>query len=249
MRIDHVTVAGRRLATLEDEVRRLGMTPAYGGAHSNGVTHMSIVSFCDGSYLELISTIEPDHGDSPWWSRQMATDAGPCAWALAVSDVAATSERLRGLGIEVRGPIEMSRSLPDGRSAEWILSFIGRGEPGQELPFIIQDRTPRSVRVPAPQKDAFDGVSLVTIAVTDFDQAAERYVRAFDLAEPAIRSDDELAARVARFEGAPVALVGASGEGPVAAHLRVVGPGPVSFEIRPAVPSGTVVRIGRLISP
>ena len=65
IRIDHATLAARSLDPMVEALRGLGFGPTYGGAHSNGVTHMSLVSFPDGSYLELISTLEPGARSSP----------------------------------------------------------------------------------------------------------------------------------------------------------------------------------------
>ena len=77
--IDHVTIAGADLAALQQGFTNAGLTPDYGGVHSNGVTHMAALGFDDGSYLELISTVEPGK-ESPWWPKQIAADGGPCAW-------------------------------------------------------------------------------------------------------------------------------------------------------------------------
>src|SRR5881409_2015643 len=53
--IDHVTVAGARLKDLQTALAAVGIGADYGGAHSNRATEMAIVSFPDGSYLELIA--------------------------------------------------------------------------------------------------------------------------------------------------------------------------------------------------
>ncbi len=73
-----------------------------------------------------------------------------------MQDVAAEAQHLSGLGIGVRGPVPMTRSRADGRVVEWDLAFVGDGEPGTQLPFIIRDRTPRDWRV-APSASVPDG--------------------------------------------------------------------------------------------
>src|SRR5262249_1142638 len=52
--IDHVTVAGRDLSHLQSALKAVGIASVYGGAHSNHATEMALVSFPDGSYLELM---------------------------------------------------------------------------------------------------------------------------------------------------------------------------------------------------
>ncbi|WP_394338428.1 VOC family protein [Halopenitus persicus] len=80
LRIDHVTIAGRDLEQLTAAFTAAGLPAEYGGTHSNGVTEMSIVGFRDGSYLELVSTVEPGL-ESPWWDEPIRRNGGPCAWA------------------------------------------------------------------------------------------------------------------------------------------------------------------------
>jgi hypothetical protein len=213
VRIDHVTVAGRDLAALEARLRATGCEPVYGGRHSNGVTHMSVVALADGSYVELISKADPAGPDSPWWGRQIDGDGGPCAWAVAVDDVAAEAARMRELGVAVRGPVSMSRRLPDGRLAEWDLAFLGEGEPGSLLPFLIEDRTPRDVRVPPAAPGAPARVEAVVLGVAEIAPAAALFGRLYGWPAPDEARDDRLGARVARFAGAPVALAAPDGPG------------------------------------
>ena len=227
MRIDHVTVAGRDLETLSARYRALGFEVVYGGAHSNGVTHMAVVTFADGSYLELISTIEPGRADSPWWGRHIAGDGGPCAWAVETDDVAAEAARVASLGIPVRGPVAMHRARPDGQVAAWTLAHLGEGEPGATLPFVIRDTAPRELRVPPSAEGgpgAVMGVAEVMLGVADLDEATALFRRVYGWPEPVVSQDARLGARVARFENTPVALVdrvGPFGPSPLAFTLEV----------------------------
>ena len=59
LKIDHVTIAGPRLEAMQAAFAGLGFTTDYGGPHSNGITHMALLGFRDGSYIELISSLEP----------------------------------------------------------------------------------------------------------------------------------------------------------------------------------------------
>jgi hypothetical protein len=88
LRVDHVTIAGPHLTPLEHAFAGIGLKPTYGGLHSNGITHMAMLSLGDGSYIELISTLEAGQ-TSPLWRAHIAGDGGPCAWAVEADDVAA----------------------------------------------------------------------------------------------------------------------------------------------------------------
>ena len=49
LKIDHVTIAGSDLSKMRDAFASLGLVSEYGGAHSNGITHMALLGFEDGS--------------------------------------------------------------------------------------------------------------------------------------------------------------------------------------------------------
>lgn len=201
MRIDHVTFAGQSLDALRDAFAQLGMATDYGGAHSNGVTHMAVLGFDDGSYLELISTLQRGQR-SPWWHDAIAGNAGPCGVAVQCDDVPAEAQRLRALGIAVRGPIDMSRQTPSGDTASWTLAYIGDGEPGATLPFVIQDRSPRARRVQPSfivTGSELTGIARVVLAVRDFDATIRLFRAAYAWPVPELMDDVSLGTRIAHW--------------------------------------------------
>lgn len=227
--VDHVTVAGQSLDDLEAAFAGVGLEPSYGGTHSNGVTHMSTVSFPDGTYLECISTLEPDT-TSPWWDAAIRTDAGPCAWAIRVPDAAAAAETFADRGIAVEGPHSFARERPDGVRLEWELVYLGDGDPGSVLPFCIADRTPRERRVGDPfTGTGVAGIDTVVLGVADLDAATERLRDTFDLPEPTRTTSDFLGATVARFPEAPVAVATPERDGWLADRLDTVGDAPCGY--------------------
>lgn len=231
LRIDHVTVAGRDLDRLVDAFEAAGFPVEYGGRHSNGVTHMAIVGFRDGSYLELISTLEPD-ADSPWWDGPIRGDGGPCAWAVRADDVATVSADLRDRGVHVEGPSGYERTREDGTLVEWDLTYLGEGDPGSTLPFLIGDRTPRERRVRPTGELASSsvvGVDTVVLGVPDLDPAIDRFETAFGLADPRRDGSRELDAALATYPDAPVALAEPRGEGWLADRLDAFGPRPAAY--------------------
>lgn len=141
LKIDHVTIAGSKLDAMQESFASVGLATDYGGAHSNNITHMALIGLRDGSYIELISTLEPGHTTHRFWPEHIAGNAGPCAWAVEVEDVVSEAARLKALGVPVDGPVYYHRQRPDGVTVEWDLAFVGEGSPGSTLPFIIKDRT------------------------------------------------------------------------------------------------------------
>src|SRR5262245_43043314 len=145
--IDHVTIAWSSLETVERAFADVGLATEYGGPHGNGITHMDVLGFDNGSYIELISTMQPGLNPDASWAEAIVGNAGPCAWAVRAQDVAGEIERVRTLGIPVAGPNPGSRSRPDGQLLEWEVADPGGWGTGALLPFLIKDRTPRELRV------------------------------------------------------------------------------------------------------
>lgn len=231
LRIDHVTLAASRLEPLASAFARAGLATEYGGLHSNGVTHMSLLGFDDGSYVELISTHRPQQ-PAPWWHAHISTDGGPCAWAVRVADVGAEAERLRALGVRVDGPTLHRRSRPDGGEVQWDLAYVGDHGPGAMHPFIIKDRTPRELRVspsPSVHDSELSGVAMVILGVPDAAEASREFRRLYGLSEPEPVASTTLGAGALMFSDAPLALASPPPESWIADRLRRYGPTPCAY--------------------
>jgi hypothetical protein len=246
LRIDHVTIAGSRLETLQRAFADARLTTDYGGPHSNNITHMALLGFDDGSYIELISTLEPGQ-HSPWWDAHIRDDGGPCAWALEVNDVAAETRRVAGLGIAVIGPTHYTRERPDGIRIEWDLAILGDQGMGALLPFIIKDRTPRKLRVSpsaSVARTALMGVALVIIAVPEIEPASELFQRVYDLPAPAVNEWREFGARFAHFKEQPLALAAPLDTGSwLRDRLDNFGPSPCAYLIGSTDMAATAERL------
>jgi len=231
LRIDHVTVAGRDLDRLADAFSAAGLPVEYGGRHSNGVTHMSIVGFRDGSYVELISTLD-DGAESPWWDDAIRDDAGPCAWAVRADDIGETTATLRDRGVVVDGPSGYQREREDGTLIEWDLAYLEDGDPGARLPFLIADRTPRERRVRPTGELASSpvrGIETVVIGVPDLSAAVGAFETAVDAVEPTRSECGGLRADVASFSDLPVALAEPAGDGLLADRVERAGASPAAY--------------------
>jgi len=212
LKVDHVTVAGSSLKQLQAGLAAVGIESVYGGPHSNGATGMAMVSFPDGSYLELMAPqahADPQALAHQPWAKFMQADAGPCAWAARETDVAAEVKRLKAAGIAVSEPLRNGRQRPDGVHLEWETAQVGEEPNGTFFPFLIHDFTPREQRAfpqGKPLNKDFRGVIKVVIAVRNLDESLKRYHQAYGV-PPAIKQvDTEFGAHLALLGGVPVIL-------------------------------------------
>ncbi len=210
LKIDHITVCGSNLEAMRAAFASVGLKTTYGGLHDNGVTHMDLLAFEDGSYLELIAPVRSLAGAGGMmsgWAKLMEGAAGAGAWAVRCSNVHAEAERLRGLGIDVRGPEVGSRKRPDRVSLQWETALLGPGPAGGVLPFVIQDKTARSLRVPnADSESRLLGVATVVIGVRDLKSSTEIFQRAFGWDEPKTEVHPDFGAQLSHFSATPVML-------------------------------------------
>jgi hypothetical protein len=229
LRVDHVTIAGRDLKDLRERFAAAGIRTEYGGKHTNGLTEMALASFADGSYLELMAAQDPKAGaPRHYWGKFIDGDAGPCAWAIASSDIDADA-KLYGGQITAGG-----RKRPDGTELAWRTLSIGQGVQGTFFPFLIQDVTARELRAYPSGKPTMPeegGVAAVYIAVLNLEDAIVRYRKMFHLPEPARSTDSTLGARLAPFTGTPIVLA-APGGGWIEQRLKAFGEAPCAFVLK-----------------
>jgi hypothetical protein len=206
LKVDHVTVAGRDLRAMQQALSAIGLPTENGGPHSNHATEMALLSFPDGSYLELIAIqpqADPKAVAAHAWRKFLEGDAGPCAWAVRPADIAAEVQRLHA-----GQPIRSGRRRPDGVQLEWETAQVGPGN-GTFFPFLIHDFTPRDLRAyPSgkPLVTNLTGVAKVVLAVNDLDAAIKQFQNAYGLPAPQRNDDKVLAAKLASFAGTPVVL-------------------------------------------
>jgi len=212
LKVDHATICGSNLDALRAAFTSLGLAPDYGGPHGNGVTQMALIGFDDGSYLELIAPVkanDPKLEAGSDWGKFILGNAGPCAWAVGSSDLSGDVEQLKKAGIKIDGPGNGSRKKPDGTTIEWQTAKVGDGPAGSVFPFMIQDKTPRQLRVrpsASVKGGPLSGIAIVVIGVKDLDAAIASFRKAYGLAAPKIEDHKDFGAKVAHFEGTPVML-------------------------------------------
>jgi hypothetical protein len=242
--IDHVTVAGRDLGKLQAALKSVGLASVYGGAHNNHATEMSLISFPDGAYLELMGIqpkADPEAVARHVWAKFLSGDAGPCAWALREKDLNAEVQRLRSAGIAVSAPERNGRLRPDGVRLDWETSDVGAFLRGTLFPFLIHDFTPRRDRAfpqGKPVTRDFRGISYVVIAVKNLDDAIKRYHEAYAVPPPIKQADKDWGAYLALLGNVPVILAQPlNADSWLNGRLAEFGEGPCAFILDAANPS------------
>jgi catechol 2,3-dioxygenase-like lactoylglutathione lyase family enzyme len=171
--IDHVVILVQNLAAAATDYAALGFTVAPGGQHTDGATHNALVTFADGSYIELLAFLRPAQ-EHRWW-RQVPDGEGLIDFALVPDDIAAVIEAARGRGLPIDGPHPGGRQRPDGQRVAWQTGL----PPSPDLPFLCADVTARELRVPpGPARrhpNGATGIAEVTVAVRDLEASAARY--------------------------------------------------------------------------
>ena len=174
-RLDHLVILVRDLDLAVRGYEGLGFAVTPGGEHADGLTRNALIPFIDGTYLELVAFLDPeDTRDNVWgWRRFLASGGGLIDYCAASDDLAAEVKRLRERDFNVDGPTEGGRRLPDGKEIRWLIARIR--QEGRLLPFLIEDLTPRELRVPggpsAEHPNGALGICGLRLATPDAERA------------------------------------------------------------------------------
>jgi len=230
--IDHIVIVLRDLDAAIRSYAGLGFTVVPGGRHPVG-THNALISFADGSYIELIAFYEanPEHR---WWAP-LQQGGGLVDVCMQTDDLNADTAAFRRAGVMIDDPKPLTRTRPDGYQLRWVLSIPREGHRGV-APFLIQDETPREERVPREtnHRNQVTGIDSLTIAVADVATVRNWYAQTLRQPGQEIRRGALDAAGV-RFTIGPhrldfVAPIGA--RSPLREWLRVRGPSPYAAALK-----------------
>lgn len=233
IRVDHATVCGSQLDTLRESFAWVGLTPDYGGPHAHGGTQMALLGFDDGSYLELIAPQKAGVPMDSEWSKMIAGDAGPCAWATGSNNLKDDVAQLKSRGVKVDGPYPGSRTRPDGKVIAWEGAMVGPDAPGAVLPFMIEDKTPRALRVQpsaSVKGSRLTGIEIVVVGVKNLDPSIALFRKAYGWDPPVIEEHKEWGVKLAYFKGNSAILATPLDESSwLAERLRKFGESPVAY--------------------
>ncbi len=231
--LDHLVIL---VEALEDAIagyEELGFTVTPGGEHADGLTRNALVPFADGTYLELVAFVNStDERDNVWgWRPFSRAGGGLIDYCVASSDLAADVRRLEEVGFGVSGPDAGGRQLPDGTEIRWKSARVR--QEGRVLPFLIEDETPRALRVsgePATRHpNGARGISRLSISTREVAQARHALAALSGVQD---ETYGDMTLRIGSHELAVVAP-GAS-DGPMKHRFETLGPGPFAVELRAA---------------
>jgi Glyoxalase-like domain len=171
--IDHLVIVVRDLQQAAKDYEHLGFTVVPGGKHPVG-SHNALISFADGSYIELIAFYR-QAVDHRWWNPLQKGER-LVDYCMQTDDLPGDTRKLREAGVAINDPVPWSRTRPDGYELKWILS-LATGSHRGVAPFLIQDITPRQERIPREfeHPNGTTGIDTVTIAIDALAQVERWY--------------------------------------------------------------------------
>ena len=142
--IDHIVVVVKDLDQAAKDYEQLGFTVVPGGQHPVG-SHNALIPFRDGSYLEIIAFYR-EALDHRWWEplRQRRTLR---RFLFSDRRSARRYRKLRTPALRSTTRYLGHARRPDGYELKWLLS-LATGSHRGVAPFLIEDVTPRSERIP-----------------------------------------------------------------------------------------------------
>ena len=219
-RLDHLVVLVRDLGSTVRDYEGLGFTVTPGGEHADGLTRNALIPFEDGSYLELVAFLDPhDPRDNVWgWRAFLPSGGGLIDYCAASDDLQADARSLQERGFDVDGPTDGGRRLPDETEIRWRVARIRQD--GRLLPFLIEDVTSRSLRVPggsaAEHPNGATGIARLELVAPD-SRAATRSLKAL------IEAPDEYL----RLGACTLVPVAPGRDNEARSHLYAAKPGPL----------------------
>lgn len=161
--IDHLVVVVKNLDQAAKDYAQLGFTVVPGGQHPVG-SHNALISFRDGSYLELIAFYR-EATDHRWW-EPLGKGERLVDFCFQTDDLRGDTKKLKDAGVAINDPVPWSRKRPDGYELKWLLSLATGSDRGV-APFLIEDVTPRGERIPqqCTHENGVTGIDKVTVAV------------------------------------------------------------------------------------
>jgi hypothetical protein len=240
-RLDHLVILVSDLDVAAADYERLGFVVTPGGEHADGLTRNALMPFGDGSYFELVSFLDPeDPTDNVWGWRGFLPHEGLIDYCVTSDDLESDVRRLESLGFGVDGPDDGGRRLPDGAKIRWRSARMR--QEGRLLPFLIEDLTPRGLRVPGgpatEHPNGATGVSSLELSTRDVQEAAASLVRLIDA-----KDDPGTTVSLGACVLSPVATEKGDATAPGPLAVELVGEARASQELDPLLAHGANIRL------
>jgi catechol 2,3-dioxygenase-like lactoylglutathione lyase family enzyme len=177
--IDHILITVEDLEKAMEAYRRLGFQVLHGGEHPTVGTHNALVPLADGSYLELIGVKKPELAQQFPFGKQALEALGRtnrfAGFVLETSDYDSDAQAIRERGLIIAKALPGERVRPDGQRVLWRTAH----PEDLRLPFLIQDTTPRELRVPSPTEGLGCSTKMgwVEVGAADFQPSITAYMQ------------------------------------------------------------------------
>jgi hypothetical protein len=250
MDFDHVVLVVNDLVTASHHFNRLGFTVRPGGEHRGWGTHNALIGLADGSYLELLAATRPwqarfyrllgktsalgfaTNRRSPIHRRfihHLAAGEGLADYALLSGDLKADLQAARTRGLELEDPLEGGRLRPDGQQVSWRTAVPASAD----LPFLIEDLTPRELRMPPGvgcwHPNGVTGVAALQVACRDLKRSVEQYRRLLGFPPETIEAGQNVSSSSACFRLERIDLILFPAGDRVAMRKRAATPQAISL--------------------
>lgn len=232
--IDHLVIVVKDLDQAARDYRQLGFTVVPGGQHPVG-SHNVLISFADGSYLEIIAFYR-EAIDHRWWDPLQKGER-LVDFCFQTDDLRGDTAKLQNATVAINNPVPWSRKRPDGYELKWLLS-LATGSHRGVAPFLIEDVTPRAERIPQQFTHAnqITGIDKVVVVVGELGQIDRWYSALLGVkGEPF--ADEALGADGLRFQAGPHRfefVTPRNTASPLIGWLREFGPSPYSAVLKSA---------------
>jgi len=176
---DHFIVLVNDLDAAIRAYRNLGFDARAGGEHPAFGSHNALIAFADGTYLELVAFKDAARAAKTFWGAgvtKLRAGEGFGGYVLASNDLADDVAQLKSRTLNIGDPSAGSRVRPDGQRVAWQIALCDNSPVGA-LPFLIQDETPRALRI-EPAREGLGSrarVKEAIVAVKDADAARDAY--------------------------------------------------------------------------
>lgn len=225
---DHLVIVVKDLAQAAHDYQQLGFTVVPGGEHPVG-SHNMLISFRDGSYIEIIAFYR-EAIDHRWWDPLQKGERF-VDFCFQTDDLRGDTQKLQAAGVAINNPVPWSRKRPDGYELKWLLS-LATGSHRGVAPFLIEDVTPRAERIPqeSNHSNGVVGIEKVTVAVGELSQIGNWYGALLGAKGQTVR-DDPLRAEGLSYQTAKqrIEFLGPHDvSSPLVNWLREFGPSPYS---------------------
>jgi len=244
--IDHLVIVVKDLDQAARDYQQLGFTVLPGGQHPVG-SHNVLISFADVSYLEIIAFYR-EAIDHRWWDPLQKGER-LVDFCFQTDDLRGDTKKLQDAAVAINNPVPWSRKRPDGYELKWLLS-LATGSHRGVAPFLIEDVTPRSERIPQQFDHAnqITGIEKVTVAVGELAQVGKWYSALLGvIGEPF--ADTDLGADGLRFQVGPHSfefVCPRDANSPLVNWLREYGPSPYAAVLKSA--NGTAKTLDILLT-